>query len=225
MLDAYINGIGNIVGLSTFYDEVPPWWSSLSNITEDSIGINIPIFANTFPIVTKSAKLHNFFFNYLVFIHSVNDSNAFIRINDWGRKEFWTKNHIADIDVKLYQYAYSAWIEQTATDFALRYHIGYALPNIVEYNITMANLFSLEQNYPNPFNPSTIIRYCLQSSGYVKLSIFDILGRELKILVKETQSIGFHEVRLDASEFPSGLYFYRLTNDMESITKKMIFIR
>jgi hypothetical protein len=219
-----INGIGNIV--TSGYDKYFfTSWSDLSIITEDNSGINIPIFAYTFPIITKSTKSNNFYFHYLVYTRIVNDSNAFVRLNDWGKKEFWTKNSITDVDAKPDEYVPSVWIEQTMSEFILRYHLGRGYPDVVEKNPSIPTLFSLEQNYPNPFNPSTIISYYIPSNYHVKLSILDILGRELKILVDEIRSIGFHEVKWDASAFPSGIYFYRLTSNGYSITKKMILIR
>jgi hypothetical protein len=85
--------------------------------------------------------------------------------------------------------------------------------------------FILFQNYPNPFNPSTNIRYDLPKNGFVKLIVFDALGREVETLVDEKQNAGTYETTFDASKFPSGVYFYRLTTDGYSKTKKMILIK
>jgi len=70
--------------------------------------------------------------------------------------------------------------------------------------------FSLEQNYPNPFNPSTTIRYELPISSRVRLGMYDILGREVSVLVNEWKSAGEYEVKFDGSDLSSGVYFYRL---------------
>jgi hypothetical protein len=85
--------------------------------------------------------------------------------------------------------------------------------------------FSLSQNYPNPFNPTTNIRYQVQKAGTVKISVFDILGKEIETLVNEKQSAGTYEVTFNASQYPSGVYFYRLTTEGFSKTKKMILIK
>jgi photosystem II stability/assembly factor-like uncharacterized protein len=71
--------------------------------------------------------------------------------------------------------------------------------------------FSLSQNYPNPFNPSTTIRYELPRALQVKLSVYDILGREVSVLVNERREAGVHEVKFDGSSLASGVYFYRLS--------------
>jgi hypothetical protein len=68
----------------------------------------------------------------------------------------------------------------------------------------------MQQNYPNPFNPSTTIRYELPEPSQVRLTVYDILGRELSVLVNERRDAGVHEVKFDASGLSSGVYFYRI---------------
>jgi hypothetical protein len=70
--------------------------------------------------------------------------------------------------------------------------------------------FSLHQNYPNPFNPSTLIAYDLPRDAQVKLTVYDVLGREVSVLVNEIEAAGAHSVRFDAAGLSSGAYFYRL---------------
>ena len=85
--------------------------------------------------------------------------------------------------------------------------------------------FSLSQNYPNPFNPVTRIRYDLPKAGVVKLVIFDALGRTVETLVNEHQSAGTYEATFNGSQYPSGIYFYRLLTDGYSETKKMFLVK
>ena len=102
-----------------------------------------------------------------------------------------------------------------------------------EYNI-IPTAFSLSQNYPNPFNPTTKIKFDvakssplipLQRGTYVKLVIYDILGKEVQTLINEKLNSGTYEVTFDGSNFPSGIYFYRLTAGEFSETKKMILLK
>jgi formate-dependent nitrite reductase cytochrome c552 subunit len=85
--------------------------------------------------------------------------------------------------------------------------------------------FRLYQNYPNPFNPSSIIRYDVPKSGFVKLSVFDLAGREIRTLVNQWQAAGSYSVTLSANSMASGVYFYRLTTASITQTRKMVLIR
>ncbi|MCU7492733.1 MAG: family 10 glycosylhydrolase [Ignavibacteria bacterium] len=87
--------------------------------------------------------------------------------------------------------------------------------------------YSLKQNYPNPFNPSTVIRYSLAKDTRVKLSVYDMLGNEIAVLVDRYQNAGNHSIEFNADRFSitSGIYFYMLkTNDFVS-TRKMIIVK
>ena len=85
--------------------------------------------------------------------------------------------------------------------------------------------FGLNQNFPNPFNPSTKISFKIPTSSFVKLSVYNILGKELKIMVNENLNAGKYEADFNASELPSGTYFYRLTAGNFTQTKKMMIIK
>ena len=87
--------------------------------------------------------------------------------------------------------------------------------------------FELAQNYPNPFNPTTVISYELPAAGNVRLVVFDLLGREVAVLVNERKEPGAYQVRFDAhlSGLSSGIYFYRLTAGEFYEVKKMIVLR
>jgi hypothetical protein len=85
--------------------------------------------------------------------------------------------------------------------------------------------FSLSQNYPNPFNPTTIIRYSVGTESPVQLHVFDITGRMVKSLVNKTQKAGSYEVNFDASDLPTGIYFYTLSTPNFSETKQLTLIK
>jgi len=85
--------------------------------------------------------------------------------------------------------------------------------------------FALAQNYPNPFNPSTTIEFSLPSASEVKLEIFNVLGQNVATLADGTLSAGNHQFEFDASNQPSGIYFYRLIHQNGSDTKKMVLVK
>lgn len=92
-----------------------------------------------------------------------------------------------------------------------------------EYEIPLE--YYLYQNYPNPFNPETKIKYSIAASGKVILKIYDILGREVSTLVNEEKALGSYEVKYDARDLSSGIYFFRLTSGSFVETKKMVLLK
>ena len=85
--------------------------------------------------------------------------------------------------------------------------------------------YELTQNYPNPFNPTTTIGFNLQEAGIVKLTLFNILGQELRTLVNEYKEPGAYNINLDASDLKSGMYLYKLETDSFTQTRKMTLIK
>jgi hypothetical protein len=92
-------------------------------------------------------------------------------------------------------------------------------------NSTNLNNFVLEQNYPNPFNPTTNIRFRIADRGFTTLNVYNILGNEIAILVSEEIPAGEHEITFDASNLPSGIYFYQLKAGSFIQTNKMIYLK
>jgi L-ascorbate metabolism protein UlaG (beta-lactamase superfamily) len=95
----------------------------------------------------------------------------------------------------------------------------------VEKSMTRPENFRLEQNYPNPFNPTTVISYQLSVNSDMKLSVFDVIGREVAILVNEKKPAGSYTVQWNAVNMPSGIYFYKLQDGKYTETKKLILIK
>ena len=85
--------------------------------------------------------------------------------------------------------------------------------------------FELQQNYPNPFNPTTNIGFRIAGFEFVNLKVYDVLGNEVATLVNEEKSAGVYEVEFNASNLPSGVYFYRLQAGSFNQIKKMILIK
>lgn len=90
---------------------------------------------------------------------------------------------------------------------------------------TIAKEFSLSQNFPNPFNPATSIKYNLSVKSHASLKVYNGLGKEITELVNEVQVNGIHEVKFNAANLSSGVYYYKLTAGNFSETKKMILIK
>jgi serine/threonine protein kinase len=95
----------------------------------------------------------------------------------------------------------------------------------VDLNKKSTNNFLLYQNYPNPFNPSTTIKYSIPTTSYVTLKVYDILGREVTTLINEAKPTGTYEVKWNAVNLPSGVYFYQLTAGNYTATKKLLLLK
>jgi hypothetical protein len=103
----------------------------------------------------------------------------------------------------------------------------FTFPTIVGVgeNNTIPIKFELFQNYPNPFNPSTNITFSLFAAATVKLQIFDMIGREVGVIVDGYMPAGTSTVEFKAPHVSSGLYVYRFTLDGQASSKKMLFIK
>ncbi|MCB0727511.1 MAG: SBBP repeat-containing protein [Ignavibacteriae bacterium] len=104
--------------------------------------------------------------------------------------------------------------------------VKYSTPTEISFNNnSLSTSFELG-NHPNPFNPETIINFNLPNTGYIKLKIFDINGREIETIVNQIKSSGKHFVRFNGSNYSSGIYFYSLFSDEKLVkTNKMILMR
>ena len=83
----------------------------------------------------------------------------------------------------------------------------------------------LEQNYPNPFNPITTINFFITTPGFISLKIYNILGKEISILISRQLNQGNHSIKWNASSFASGVYFYKLQGSDFCQIKKLVLLR
>jgi len=99
------------------------------------------------------------------------------------------------------------------------------LIDLVSDSRAMTASYSLAQNYPNPFNPSTVIRYNIARQGFVKLSVYNLIGQKVASLVNEEHPAGIYEISFNASGLASGIYFYRIETGNYSEVKKMLLLK
>ncbi|MBK8552939.1 MAG: T9SS type A sorting domain-containing protein [Ignavibacteria bacterium] len=94
-----------------------------------------------------------------------------------------------------------------------------------EVNVGIPTKYDLSQNYPNPFNPSTSIAYQIPFDGQVSLKIFDMSGKEVASLVNEVKTAGYYTYNFNASNLSSGVYFYTISANNFTATKKMMLMK
>jgi flagellar hook assembly protein FlgD len=108
--------------------------------------------------------------------------------------------------------------------------MGTVTVKIDEDNNGIPSTYSLNQNYPNPFNPTTNIQYGIAKEGLVTLTIYNIMGQEVKTLVNTNQNGGTYKVAWNGLDnhnrmVPNGVYIYRIISDNFVKSKKMIFLK
>ena len=122
------------------------------------------------------------------------------------------------------------WEIDTNYQVALEQHGGVArtVPQSSKRSIKPDHIpatYKLEEAYPNPFNPTTHIRFGVPETAFVTLKVYDMLGREVRTLIEDTQNAGFHEVVFDAAGLPSGAYLYRLATPQKTVTRRMMLLK
>jgi CubicO group peptidase (beta-lactamase class C family) len=118
-----------------------------------------------------------------------------------------------------------AYIEALSMDILKYLHLSYNSIGIEPINNNIPVNYSLEQNYPNPFNPVTKISFNIPSASLTKLSVFDITGKEISVLVNNELRAGTYNISFNAGNLPSGAYFYKIQSGEFTDSKKMILVK
>ena len=118
------------------------------------------------------------------------------------------------------------------TDYVNRVYVGKYTNYTESLNVTenddksiVSNMFVLKQNYPNPFNPITKISYGIEVESDIKISLYDVRGGFVQTLINEKTRAGNHDFMFDASHLSSGVYFYTMTVNDVSKTKKLVLMK
>jgi hypothetical protein len=137
-----------------------------------------------------------------------------------GRSEYYYDTDGNNSEIRFYSWDGAVWGVNT------RYlYTWQELATAVEDPSDPQAGYRLSQNYPNPFNPATTIAYALPARGHVRLSLFNMLGQEVAVLVDEEQEAGIRSVAFDATALPSGVYVYRIVAGEYSSQRRMVLIR
>ena len=137
----------------------------------------------------------------------------------------WWYNHIpryVGITDGILNNWWNYWLDYDAA-MALAKTTGVLGPD--DHAVGAPRSFELRQNFPNPFNPSTTIQFTLHEPGHVRLAVYDVLGREIRVLVDECLEQGLHAVRWDAVRVAAGVYFSRLESGSGMQVKKMVVLK
>jgi hypothetical protein len=176
------------------------------------------VIGNTVKLIWKTAtEVNNYGFEILRQAQDDKDWTKIGFVNGNGNSNSPKSYSFTDRDVNTGKYNYR--LKQMDNDGTFEYS------KTVEADFGVPTKFELNQNFPNPFNPTTTISYDLPDAANVKLTIFNILGQEIKILVDGFREAGVHTITFDADDLDSGLYIYKLQAGSQVQTKKMTLIK
>lgn len=124
-----------------------------------------------------------------------------------------------------YLFLFGGFKNPNAVSSAQKYSFSTPPIGIVHTGGEIPRDYKLGQNYPNPFNPKTNFEFRISKTGFVNITIYDLLGREISVIVNENLTAGMYTAEWDGSNYVSGVYFYRLQTADYTETKKMILIK
>lgn len=154
---------------------------------------------------------------WVIEVEDLKEEKIYELDESWSLKFSYSNSNISEADL------YNEMIPSVEERFVLKVtpealvdkEEGKELPSSVELN----------QNYPNPFNPSTTITFYIPEEATVKLSVFNIVGQPVSVLLQEPRSKGEHTIEWDASDMPSGIYIYQLEVGTKIMTRKMTLVK
>ncbi|HMN17711.1 MAG TPA: T9SS type A sorting domain-containing protein [Ignavibacteriaceae bacterium] len=123
------------------------------------------------------------------------------------------------VDDKTSTGRYSYRLKQIDNDGQFEYS------KVIEIDVSGVKEYELTQNYPNPFNPTTTIQYSLPQTGMVRLTLYNVLGEEIRTLVNEIKDAGTHTLNINADNLNSGIYIYRIESGSFVQSRKMTIIK
>ncbi len=140
-----------------------------------------------------------------------------------GNASGYASTYEVEFDEKgyLYSQSYYGW---TVEKWAYQGELP-VITSVEQLGLTVPESFSLAQNYPNPFNPATTIEFSLPNAAHVSLRVYDMLGREVAVLVNEERTAGSYRVTFDARSLPSGTYLYSLRAGSSQEIRKMVLVK
>ncbi len=227
-LGHYVGDAHNPLHCTQYYDG----WSTFSNgihsryetqlINRDSAYLQYP-----YDSVSYVQNINNFAFNIVYlsnsYVDSVYRADSIAHVTAgsvssqlyyqtfWTYAAGFTNLMFKNASLKLASLIYTAWV-----------NAGSPIPTYVENESGTVSGFELKQNYPNPFNPATTIEYSLKKDANIKLTVYDLLGREAEVLYNGFAKAGSHTLKWNASKYSSGTYYYRMDAGSESVTRKMV---
>ncbi len=150
-----------------------------------------------------------------------------------GNPVLFTSGQPAAPNSPTWPYSFSGFPSAGFYDYFCQPHAGFGMAGMItveqldapEVNGPVATELALLQNYPNPFNPETQISFNLPTTSHANLTVFNVLGEQVRTLVDGTLSSGEHVVAFNGSGLGAGIYFYRLETPQGALSRKMVLVK
>jgi len=211
-------------GIWTITNGDAPNFSTPGNLNYNQSALPVELSSFTANVINNGVKLNwrteTEVNNYGFDIERKSETTNWIKVNfvnGFGNSNSPKDYSYTDNSVKSGKYVYR--LKQIDNDGQYNYS------NAIEVTINKIADYSLTQNYPNPFNPSTKISFTLPQSGYVKLTIYNLLGQVITTLVNEYKESGDYSYTFDAKNLNSGVYVYKLEANKFTQTRKMTLVK
>ena len=210
------------------------------NTPSPNLNCNFVVKTTNTSIQLSTFVKHNNEWYFAAMISRTNLNNDWYIINnqDWyntnGSGQLLTVDSVTIDTMIIYFYSYGqganiildTWFNSIYNPTPMVFDgFGDIISTLESINHPYPASFSLAQNYPNPFNPSTKLRFTIPISDFTNLTIYNILGQPVATLVNQELPFGTYEYDFNASQLPSGNYFYTLSTNGQKLTKKMILLR
>ncbi len=231
--DVYITGetenaVGNVNYLTIKYDrQGTSEWVKVYNGTGDDedVATAISLFRNNIVITGRSFGTENNF-DYATVRYKKNNGNQ-LEVNRYSMNEY-TNDLATDVATKggtVVVTGYSELIMDNAAGSSYISTVSPGWTSDLESISEIPSGYSLHQNFPNPFNPVTSIQFDLAAVTNVKLTVFDVLGKEVSVLINQQLDAGNHKITFNAEKLASGIYFYKLEAGSFNDIKKMTLVK
>jgi photosystem II stability/assembly factor-like uncharacterized protein len=238
-IDKTTNGGQNWLNVHRVYSgsglNTTPYLKSITFVNENTgfaVGVKDTLLKSTNSGLswTVTRLNYNVLLNKICFLSTdtgwiIGNNGLILKTNDQGLNWFQQYSGVSEnlLDINCLN-SHDCWITGT-NGVILHTTDGGGGPFTGITNNQIPSGYSIFQNYPNPFNTVTNIKFDIPKRSNVKISIYDILGKEITVLVNEELNPGTFEVNWDASNFPSGVYFYKIETEEFSESKKMVLIK
>lgn len=186
--------------------------SELENITQIPLSFSSPVSGDFELKVENWTDIPE---GWVIRVEDLKEERSYDIYENWSMNFSYTYSDEPQVNESKFSSIEERFVVKVIPESLVKGEEETGLPTTVELN----------QNYPNPFNPSTTISFYLPEEGNVKLSVFNIVGQPVAVLLQETMTKGEHTLDWDASDMPSGIYIYQLEVGTKIMTRKMTLVK